>query len=84
MVAMEVSRIDAPIATFLGVQSGLAMGSIYLCGSQEQKERWPPAMARIPLENQVGRFAADAEAIYSYEGTWENSTQLASGRCWLG
>jgi len=23
------------------------MGSIYLCGSEEQKQRWLPAMARM-------------------------------------
>jgi glutaryl-CoA dehydrogenase len=39
MVAMEIARVDASMATFLGVHSGLAMGSIYLCGSQEQKEK---------------------------------------------
>src|SRR3984893_967622 len=53
MVAMEIARVDASIATFLGVHSGLAMGSIYLCGSQEQKERWLPAMARM---EKIGAF----------------------------
>ena len=33
MVAMELARTDSSIATFNGVHSGLAMGSIYLCGS---------------------------------------------------
>ena len=37
-VAMEIARIDCSIATFFGVHSGLAMGSIYLCGSEEQKQ----------------------------------------------
>ena len=46
MVAMEFATIDPSIATFRGVHSGLAMGSIDLCGSDEQKQRWLPAMAR--------------------------------------
>ena len=46
---MEMARVDPSIATFFGVHSGLAMGSIYLCGSEEQKERWLPAMARLEL-----------------------------------
>jgi alkylation response protein AidB-like acyl-CoA dehydrogenase len=46
MVAMELARVDPSIATFMGVHGGLAMGSIYLCGSAEQKQRWLPAMAR--------------------------------------
>jgi glutaryl-CoA dehydrogenase len=47
MVAMELARTDPSIATFNGVHGGLAMGSIYLCGSEEQKQRWLPAMARM-------------------------------------
>jgi len=46
MVAMEMARVDPSVATFHGVHSGLAMGSIRLCGSPEQQERWLPAMAR--------------------------------------
>ncbi|MCV7409448.1 acyl-CoA dehydrogenase family protein [Mycobacterium florentinum] len=33
MIAMELARTDCSIATFNGVHGGLAMGSIYLCGS---------------------------------------------------
>src|SRR5499427_10821599 len=32
LVAMEMARTDVSIATFFGVQNGLAMGSIYLGG----------------------------------------------------
>jgi len=53
VIAMEMARIDASIATFFGVQSGLAMGSIYLCGSEEQKARWLPAMQRLEV---IGAF----------------------------
>ncbi|MGY2003269.1 acyl-CoA dehydrogenase family protein [Blastococcus sp. SYSU DS1024] len=53
MVAMELSKGDPSISTFMGVHGGLAMGSIYLCGSEEQKERWLPAMARMEL---IGAF----------------------------
>ena len=53
MVAMELGRVDPSIATFMGVHGGLAMGSIRLCGSEEQQERWLPAMARMEL---IGAF----------------------------
>ena len=36
MLMMELAAGDSSIATFRGVHSGLAMGSIYLCGSEEQ------------------------------------------------
>src|SRR4029077_6006708 len=46
-VAMELARVDASISTFFGVHSGLAMGSIYLDGSEEQRQKWLPQMARF-------------------------------------
>ncbi|GAA4447586.1 acyl-CoA dehydrogenase family protein [Ravibacter arvi] len=52
-VAMEMARVDASISTFFGVHSGLAMGSIYLCGSEEQKQEWLPRMQRMEL---IGAF----------------------------
>jgi glutaryl-CoA dehydrogenase len=53
MVAMELARVDPSMQTFMGVHGGLAMGSIQLCGSEEQKQRWLPAMARMEL---IGAF----------------------------
>lgn len=53
VLAMEMARIDASIATFFGVQSGLSMGSIYLCGSQEQKQKWLPLMQNF---DKIGAF----------------------------
>src|SRR5215472_17100934 len=49
LVSMELARVDCSIATFLGVHSGLAMGSIYLCGSEEQRQHWLPPMQRMEL-----------------------------------
>ena len=54
MATLEMSRGDGSINTFLGVQSGLAMGSIDLLGSEEQKQRWLPGMATLDL---IGAFA---------------------------
>src|SRR4051794_4713287 len=54
LVNMELHRGDGSLGTFLGVQSGLAMESIALHGSEEQKERWLPAMAKLDA---VGAFA---------------------------
>src|ERR1700745_2136499 len=47
IVQMEVARTDPSFATFLGVHTGLAMGSIYIDGSEEQKQKWLPPMARM-------------------------------------
>lgn len=53
MIAMELARVDPSMQTFMGVHGGLAMGSISICGSPEQQERWLPAMARMEL---IGAF----------------------------
>ena len=38
-VGLEISRVDSSFASFYGVHSGLAMGAIYYCGDDEQRER---------------------------------------------
>jgi len=45
-VAMEISRADPSTATFIGVHSGLAMTSIAVGGSDEQRAEWLPVLAR--------------------------------------
>jgi glutaryl-CoA dehydrogenase len=54
LVQMELCRGDLSLGTFLGVQAGLAMRAIAMLGSEPQKERWLPAMARLEA---IGAFA---------------------------
>ncbi|WAU83215.1 acyl-CoA dehydrogenase family protein [Streptomyces sp. Qhu-G9] len=54
MLAMEMTRTDASVATFFGVHNGLAMYSIHSGGSQEQRDRWLPRMAAM---DKIGAFA---------------------------
>ena len=42
----ELARGSGSLATFVHVQSGLAMTAIHELGSEEQKRRWLPAMAK--------------------------------------
>jgi glutaryl-CoA dehydrogenase len=49
----EVARGSGSLATFLHVQSGLAMATIHELGSQEQKQQWLPAMAKC---EKIGAF----------------------------
>ena len=53
VVARELARADGSVNTFFGVHSGLAMGTIDLLGSEEQKARWLPPMARL---EKIGAF----------------------------
>ena len=54
IIAMELARVDTSISTFFGVQSGLAMGSIYLLGSEEQKQEWLPGMQQLKIMGAFG------------------------------
>lgn len=54
IVARELARADGSLNTFFGVHSGLAMGAIALLGSEAQKQRWLPPMARLET---IGAFA---------------------------
>ncbi|WP_256841141.1 acyl-CoA dehydrogenase family protein [Ornithinimicrobium cryptoxanthini] len=49
MMCAELARGDGSIATLNAVHSGLAMTSVHELGSDEQRERWLPAMARVEL-----------------------------------
>jgi len=53
LATIEMSRGDGSINTFLGVHSGLAMGAIAMLGSEEQKQKWLPPMARM---EKIGAF----------------------------
>jgi glutaryl-CoA dehydrogenase len=52
-LALELSRVDAGVATFVGVTSGLAMGAIGVGGSPEQRAEWLP---RLGTGEIVGAF----------------------------
>jgi glutaryl-CoA dehydrogenase len=49
----EIARVDPSVNSFFGVHSGLAMGSVYAGGTEEQRERWLPSMARMET---IGAF----------------------------
>ncbi|MBO1902976.1 acyl-CoA dehydrogenase family protein [Leucobacter weissii] len=54
LATMELARGDGSVATIVGVQGGLALRSIALCGSEAQKERWLAPLAR---GEELGAFA---------------------------
>jgi len=80
MVAMELARSDPSIATFAGVHGGLAMGSIYLCGSEEQKQRFLPAMARM---EQIGAFGLTEPEVGSGASGGLRTTARRDGDAWI-
>jgi alkylation response protein AidB-like acyl-CoA dehydrogenase len=47
LVAMNIARIDTSLATFWGVHTGLAMITIYLVGTEDQKQKWLPPVGWV-------------------------------------
>jgi glutaryl-CoA dehydrogenase len=79
VVAMELARIDASFGTFFGVHDGLAMGSIYLDGSEEQKQKWLPPMARM---EKIGCFGLTEPLVGSSVGGGLTTTAKREGDTW--
>ena len=78
--AMEMARVDSSMATFFGVHSGLAMGSIYLCGSEEQKQQWLPAMTRW---EKIGAFGLTEPGVGSGTAGGLTTTARRDGDTWI-
>ena len=79
-VAMELARIDCSIATFWGVHTGLSAGSIYLCGDEEQKQRWLPAMMRF---EKIGSFGLTEPLVGSATSGGMMTTCRREGDAWV-
>ncbi len=88
LIATELARGDASVSTWVGVHSGLAMGSIYVGGNEEQKRHWLPKMARMEAlgafgltEPSRGSDASHIETTARREG---NEYVLNGAKRWIG
>jgi glutaryl-CoA dehydrogenase len=89
LVTMELHRGDGSLGVVLGVHAGLAMQSIAMCGSAEQKARWLPDMARM---TKLGAFAltepdhgSDSVALETSASPDGNGGWVLNGRKrWIG
>ncbi|WP_431793880.1 acyl-CoA dehydrogenase family protein [Micrococcus luteus] len=79
LVAREMGRVDGSVNTFLGVHANLGMGSIYILGNEEQRQRWLPAMARL---EKTGAFALTEPAHGSDSVSLETSARR-DGDSWI-
>jgi glutaryl-CoA dehydrogenase len=79
-VAMELAAVDCSVATGLGVHNHLAMGSIHHCGSEEQKEQWLPAMAKL---EKIGAFGLTEPEVGSGVARGLQTTARRDGDTWV-
>ena len=78
LIHMELNRGDGSLGTFLGVQAGLAMQSIAMLGSEEQKAQWLPAMAQL---TKIGAFAL-TEPTHGSDSVALETTARRDGDTW--
>jgi len=88
LVHMELNRGDGSLGTILGVQAGLAMRSIAMLGSEEQKRRWLPPMARM---EKLGAFAltepehgSDSVALETRAQRDGDEYVISGAKRWIG
>ncbi len=79
-ITVEMARVDTSISTFFGVQSGLAMGSIFFCGSEEQKWKWLPPMQRL---EKIGAFGLTEPNVGSAVAGGLETTCRKEGNKWI-
>ena len=79
-LALEMANADPSMATFFGVHSGLAMGSISALASPEQQERWLPAMASF---SSIGAFALTEPTGGSDVAAGLRTTARFDGESWI-
>src|SRR5690625_2997429 len=80
VLTQEMARVDASVTTFFGAHSGLAMGSIYLLGSDSQKEEWLPQMQKL---DKIGAFGLTEPEIGSAISQGMKTTCKLDGENWI-
>lgn len=88
LVLEELERGDSGLRTMASVQGALAMNSIYLFGSEEQKKLWLPPMAR---GEKLGCFGLTEPNHGSNPGGMETRAvetsdgyELTGSKMWIG
>lgn len=80
LISMELSRVDPSVGTFFGVHSGLAMGSIVLCGDEAQKAEWIP---KLLSWEKIGAFGLTEIETGSGVALGLQTTATRDGDGWL-
>ncbi|MFI8526113.1 acyl-CoA dehydrogenase family protein [Promicromonospora sukumoe] len=79
-VGMETARVDSSFCTFIGVSGGLAMTSIGIGGSAEQRETWLPPMAAGDV---IGAFGLTEPLAGSDTAKGLRTTATRTGDTWV-
>src|SRR5258705_4909894 len=80
LIAMELARVDCSFAGFFGIHNGMAIGSIYAAGSEEQKQKWLPPMARL---EKIGCYGLTEPLLGSGASRGLMTTAKKEGDTWV-
>lgn len=79
-VALELGRVDAGIATYVGVQNGLVMGTVGVAGSAKQRAEWLPKLASGEV---IGAFGLTEPHSGSDSAQGLRTTARRDGDSWV-
>ncbi|MEM8709313.1 MAG: acyl-CoA dehydrogenase family protein [Planctomycetota bacterium] len=79
LVKYELGRVDASVATFYGVQIGLAAASIEVFGSEAQRRRWVGPLTRF---ESIGSFSLSEPEVGSDAARGVKCTARPDGDGW--
>jgi glutaryl-CoA dehydrogenase len=80
VICEELERGDSSVRSCVSVQSSLVMGCIFACGSEEQRSRWLPELAR---GTKLGCFALTEAHGGSDPARMRARARHAGGGDWL-
>lgn len=88
LVLQELSRADASFCVVFGATSLLTMTSIAMLGSEEQKQRWLPPMARLEKQGAFGltepSHGSDAVGLETRAHRDGNAYAINGAKRWIG
>ncbi len=79
MIGEEIARTDTSVCTFFGVHSGLAMNSIDMCGSDEQRQKFLPSMITM---DKIGAFGLTEPDVGSAASMGLKTSCKRNGDTW--
>lgn len=79
-LSMELARVDPSMCSFMGVHRRLCMQSIWLYGSQEQKDKWLPPMLCL---DKIGSWVVTEPLVGSGAARGLQTTATPDGDSWV-
>lgn len=84
----ELARVDASCSTFILVHSSLAMLTVALCGSEEQKHKYLPSLAQLKTVAcwalTEPNYGSDASALETKATKVDGGWILEGQKRWIG